>query len=440
MNKQSRWLIAEAERWKAEGLVSPVQFERIRERYTDSAAAMPWGLVIFASAGAVVIGLGVILLFAYNWNDIPKFGKLGLVFGAVIAAHAGGLHLRRLADWRPQIGAALNLLGTMFYGAGIWLVAQVYHIDEHYPNGFLFWALGALVLAWVLDSVLQALLATVLLAIWGGCEVLDFHDPNLWALAVVVFGIGPLAWRRKSAVLLSVVLVAVQFLLISNLSWFGTSAHVFTTSFAFGALLIAAARLTPADDTAFPGAAKVMSFFGFAGFIVCSYLLSFAWASRYVVNWERVPASQQGIAMAHSWTFFALAVAGWALVAVRSFRNRNLRSVAEEWLVPVALIYCYALVWGRYAIVTQFGTRLFNVILLGLAGAWIWRGSREGQLRETVLGVLLLGVVVLARYFDLFQSLAARGLAFVVFGGVLLSVVFFFRKARKQDAVEGGQA
>ena len=55
----------------------------------------------------------------------------------------------------------------MFYGAGIWLVAQVYHIDEHYPNGFLFWALGALVLAWALESIPQALLATVLFTIWA---------------------------------------------------------------------------------------------------------------------------------------------------------------------------------------------------------------------------------------------------------------------------------
>ena len=40
------------------------------------------------------------------------------------------------------------MLGTLFFGAGIWLVAQIYHIDEHFPNGFLIWGLGALALAW----------------------------------------------------------------------------------------------------------------------------------------------------------------------------------------------------------------------------------------------------------------------------------------------------
>ena len=50
-------------------------------------------------------------------------------------------------------------LGTMFFGAGIWLIAQVYHIDEHYPNGFLLWGLGALAMAWALRSIPQAIVA-----------------------------------------------------------------------------------------------------------------------------------------------------------------------------------------------------------------------------------------------------------------------------------------
>jgi uncharacterized membrane protein len=438
MNKQVRWLMAEIDHWKAEGLVSPEQAGRLRQRYAEPASSTPWALLVFASAGSVVIGLGVILLFAYNWADIPKFGKLALILGAVIAAHAGGLRCRRHTDWRAPLGAVLHLLGTMFYGAGIWLVAQIYHIEEHFPNGFLLWGLGALVLAWALDSVLQGLLATVLLAIWGGSEVLAFREPHYWALPLVAAGIAPLAWRRQSGALLCFVLIAVQFLLMANLASFGTGAHVFTSSFALGACWIAVARLNAASNPAFAGGTRVLNFFGYAGFILCSYLLSFGWLGRYVFNWDRQTV-QPGYetAMLYNWGLFALAIAGWLIVAVRSFLYRSQRTPGEEWLVPVAVAYCYALVWGRY--LTQFGVRPFNLILLGLAAMWMWRGSREGRLRETVLGLLLLSGVVLARYFDLFQSLAARGLAFVVLGGVLLSVVFLHRrKARPAPAAPEG--
>ena len=103
-------------------------------------------------------------------------------------------------------------------------------------------------------------------------------------------------------------------------------------------------------------------------------------------------------------------------------------------------VYCYGLVWGHLRWLAPLGARPFNLILLGLAAIWMWRGSHEGRLRETVLGLLLLSAVVLARYFDLFQSLAARGLTFVVLGAVLLSIVLFYRKSRHPAAPEGGMS
>jgi uncharacterized membrane protein len=147
MSNPTRWLFTEIERWTNDKIISEDQAAEIRARYPASPPRRSWGLILFSGLGAVVVGLGVILLLAYNWAEIPKFGKLGLVFGSIVAAHSAGLWLR----WKPspnsELGEALSLLGTMLFGAGIWLVAQVYHIDEHFPNGFLFWGLGALALS-----------------------------------------------------------------------------------------------------------------------------------------------------------------------------------------------------------------------------------------------------------------------------------------------------
>ncbi len=444
MDNQIRWLLAEIEHWTTDGLVSAEQADQLRQRYAQPAVAAKeggsWGLIVFTSAGAVVIGLGVILLFAYNWDDIPKFGKLALILGATIGAHWAGLRCRERDDWRKPLGAVLHLLGTMMYGAGIWLIAQIYNINEHFPNGFLLWALGALLLAWVLDSIVQGLLATVLLAIWGGSELYSFREPQMLSLLLIVFGVGPLAWRRRSGVLLCFVLLAVQFLLMSYLGLLGTGAHVFTTAFALGAFWIALARLTT-DTMGFPSGVAVMSFMGYTGYILCSYLISFRWLNSAVFNWDRAAAQPTyATAMLCNWSVFALAIAAWLIVVVRTISRRVLRPPVEEWLVPLALAYCFAIIWGRYPALTPLGTRPFNLFLLGLAAAWMWRGSRTGALRQTVLGLVLLSAVVLARYFDLFQSLAARGLAFVVLGVVLLSVVFLRRRARSAPPPQGGAA
>jgi uncharacterized membrane protein len=439
MSKPHRWLLVEIERWTAEKIISAEQAATLRQRYSAPLDGPPWGLIVFASAGAAVIGLGVILLLAYNWNEIPKFGKLALVFAAVIGAHVGGLTLYRQDGWQRRLGEAFSLLGTMLFGAGIWLVAQIYHIDEHYPNGFLLWALGALAFAWVLESIPHALLATVLLAIWGGSEVFHFHAPQPWAISLVVLGVVTLAWRKSSALLLAFALAAIELLLIANVVNYGGLARSFTASLAFAGLLIGAARISAALRPKFSAGADVLAFFGFAGFFVCSYILGFAEAAEDVLDWSRHPGTHAGLATAHAWALLALAAAAWAWIAWQALARKTRHIAVEEWLVPIALVYGYglALLGARHYAVLIAAS--FNLILLGIATMWMWRGCSESRLRPTVIGSLLLAAVVLARYFDLFQSLAARGLAFILLGGIFMAEAMYYRKNRRAaDSNPGG--
>ena len=206
------WLLSELETWVQEGIISDTQARAIRGRYPAPEQAGTWGRIAFAAFGAILIGLGVILLFAYNWDKMHKFAKLGIVFCALISAHGAALMVKRTATRQT-----LHVLGTMFFGAGIWLVAQIYHINEHYPNAFLVWGAGAFALAWVLPSLPQALMATFLLVLWNGFESYGFHTMNYAAPAIIFFGILPLAGVMRSRVLLSAGLVAFLFTLFSLL-------------------------------------------------------------------------------------------------------------------------------------------------------------------------------------------------------------------------------
>jgi uncharacterized membrane protein len=438
MSKQNRWLLSEIERWTADEIISPEQADRLRQRYAAPVDGPPWGLIVFASAGALVIGLGVILLFAYNWNEIPKGGKLALVFTAILGAHAGGLACYQKSGWQQRLGEAFLLLGTMFYGAGIWLVAQIYHIDEHYPNGFLLWALGALVMAWFIQSMPHALLATILLAIWGGSEVFHFNEPNLWALVLLAIGVVPLCWIKQSALLLAFVLAAVELILVANVANYGSSSHAFATSIALGVMLVAAARLTSMIRPSFSAGAAVMAFFGFGGFFVCAYLLSFDEAADDLLSWARRPAARSSLAVMHAWAMFALAAGAWGWTAWQSVARQS-RIAIEEWLLPIALVYVYGLssLGVGNSIDGVFIATTFNLILLGISVMWMWRGCNESRLRPTVIGSLLLGAVVLARYFDLFQSLAARGLAFILLGGIFMAEAMYYRRNRRAASPAG---
>lgn len=438
MDPKIRWLLAEIDRWQAEGVVSPAQAGQLRQRYVqpptaeEKAATAPWGLLVFATAGAIVIGLGVILLFAYNWDEIPKAGKLALVFLAVAGAHAAGIRLLARSGWQPKLGEALVALGTMFYGAGIWLVAQIYNIDEHYPNGFLFWALGALAMAWAIRSTANGLMTAVLLAIWGTTEAVDFHAAQVWSVLLVAAGLLPLAWRQRSALLLAGSLAAIQLLLVVSVANWGDSAQAFTATLAWAVLLVAGSRLTEAVRPDFHPGARVMAFFGFGAFFVCAYALSFHEAADNLLDWTRGYHPRPVLANAFSWSLFILGLGGWLELARRNFHQRTVEINREEWLLPIALLYCFGIAFLGQRGWDLFVSWSFNLMLLGVAIMWMWRGCQRSRLAPTVVGSLLLSAIVLARYFDLFQSLASRGLAFIVLGGIFIAEAMYYRKLRQE--------
>lgn len=454
MEEKIRWLLAEIDRWQEQGLIAPEQAARLRNRYapvlpgaapaatasptppTSSHFAarepVPWGLLVFSVAGAIVIGLGVILLLAYNWDAIPKAGKLALVFGAISAAHAAAALLVRKDGWQAHLGEALAALGTMFYGAGIWLVAQIYHIDEHYPNGFLFWAFGALAMAWAVRSTANGLLAAVLFAIWGCVEAFDFRAPQFWAIPLIVGGVLPLAWCRRSAVLLGVSLAAIQLLLAANLTIWGNAAYAFTASLAWSVLLVAAARFTTAEPAEFRRRTGLLEFFGFGGFVVCAYILSFDDNVRSLLDWSRRHASSSGTAPAFTWILFGLALSAWVWLLRRKFSHGESNVRREDWLLPIALLYCFGFAASGLREWDLLVSWSFNFVLLGIAVTWMWRGCQETRLKPTVVGSLLLAALVFARYFDLFQSLAERGFAFILLGTIFMIEAFYYRKMRRE--------
>ena len=438
MSKPTQWLFDELERWKREQIITDEQAARIRALYPDDAKKHSWGLILFSGLGATVVGLGVILLLAYNWQDIPKFGKLALIFGSIAAAHGTGLWLRWKPQAQPEIGAALSLLGTMLFGAGIWLVAQVYHINEHFPNGFLFWGLGALALMWTLGSVSQGIVAALTLTAWNCSELFRFEAPIGWGAPLVLVAIGSFAWLQRSAILGAVVLASSAFMLASQAGYWDGTGGVFTAIFAISVLLIAIVRLRAGDESR-KQLRAVMAFFGWAGFAVCAYILSFKGAVDDMLRWTNAHDAGWASMVIYRWTFFALAALAWTWVLVRKLQKQAVNVRAEEWLCPIALLYAQGLAVAGYYQDREFVAIVFNLICVGVSTMWMVRGCRDGRLRPTVLGSLFFAAVVFARYFDLFESLAMRGLVFLLLGGVLFAEGFYYRRLRHEAGGAGGE-
>ena len=181
--KQRVWLLNELSLWRRDALVSEQQAQRIADLYEGASELAEKGRsrAVFSlmSAAALLVGLAALLLIGHNWGQLSRGAKLGMVLGTIAFTHAAGFSLRYQRNARA-LSENVFFLGCLFYGAGIWLVAQVFHINAHYPDGVWWWAVGVLPFALCLETRLLHALFVALLAVWAGVEVLNFNDLGAW--------------------------------------------------------------------------------------------------------------------------------------------------------------------------------------------------------------------------------------------------------------------
>ncbi len=181
---QRSWLAGEIEYWRSNGFIEADQAEQIQGCYellaTRRERKQSVARFTLQGIAALFIGFALLLFIGYNWNQMHWVAKLVLVFGSVSGTHAIALYLRN-STTHQRAAEVLFFLGCLFYGAGIWLVAQVFHLDSHYPDGVWWWALGVLPFALCLDTLLLHALLVGLLALWAGMEVFNFaHLSPFW--------------------------------------------------------------------------------------------------------------------------------------------------------------------------------------------------------------------------------------------------------------------
>ena len=428
MKKNIQWLLKELDLWVQEGLINQTQAHAIRGRYPTEEQGGAWGRLAFGAFGAVLIGLGVILLFAYNWDKMHKFAKLAVIFTALISAHVSALVVRR-----QTAQETLHVLGTMFFGAGIWLVAQIYHIQEHYPTAFLVWGIGALSLAWIRPSLAQGLIATILFVLWNGFEVFGFHNPEYAAPVLVLFGVLPLAGVLRSRVLAAAGLASLLFLIFAV---FQRSAWnlMMPTLFFLGASLIASGLILKRYPRV-SGLAPICLSFG----NVLYFFILFAFSFRGVQIGLSYSSVGQTVPPGIWFTLCLVVALGLWAAAIWPFndiRERLSEDLRPDYLVVPAALILYSLqFFGIVKLQGLLATAPYNLLILFSAVVLMFRGFKSLQLRTAIMGSLLLTALAIVRYTDLFQSLLARGAVFLAVGGMLIGIGVFFARARSAKEV-----
>lgn len=162
-----RDLATEVATWVEREIISVDQARSICRLYEvdyDAIRSRSTGYRVLVVLGFLFIGLALITVIGANWDEIPRAARMAGLLALTAGTHA--LALRHHRFGRTSLATGLFFLGNLFYGASIILVAQIYHLGEHMPDGVFWWALGSLPFAVLLCSPWLTLTSGLLALVW----------------------------------------------------------------------------------------------------------------------------------------------------------------------------------------------------------------------------------------------------------------------------------
>ena len=157
------------DRWIGAGVMDRNTGERIRtfEASERSKEGLRWPVLLALGLGGVLLCAGVLLFVAAHWEELSPAWRFTLVLLLTgLFPIAGALTTDRF----PALAATFYAIGTICVGAGIFLTAQIFNLQEHWPSGILLWAVGALAGWLTLRQWPQSVLLTLLVPAWLASE------------------------------------------------------------------------------------------------------------------------------------------------------------------------------------------------------------------------------------------------------------------------------
>lgn len=429
-------LPTEAARWVQAGLITEEQKAAIIELYPEPrAAGRDRTVLIFSILGSILVGAGVILFFASNWPRIAASVKVAAIMGAVLGSYAAGYYLQARTEY-PRIGQALVLLGGLMYGAAIWLIAQIFHLETHYPNGFLLWAVGLLPVAWAARSLPVLYLSTGLLTIWTIMEQGEFGRFNYLYPLLTAGAVFPLARRHRSNLVEAAALGGLflwfainSVRLVSQETDIRGPFILAQLALLYGTAVISMGLARLGDSRVYFGVGSLLALGG-------TYLLTFEWpAWRYG---DRVNLPPDPL-----WTAPPYVLIGslllLAVIAAGAWLTYQRGERLERILLALMLVPLLGAL-GVHMLAEVPRMIVFNLLLFGGTVGMIALGiqRRSELLLNMALAIFLIHVIT--RYFDLFFTAMDRSLFFVMGGLLLLGGGWLLERNRRRWLREWGGA
>jgi uncharacterized membrane protein len=385
-------------------------------------------LVAFGILGAMLVGLGIILIIAHNWDDLPRVAKTGFAFLPLIVGQVLCWYvLRRQMEqtgWRESTAAFLFFA----VGASISLVSQIYNIPGDLSAFMFTWMLLCLPIVYVMRSSMASLLyiaGITYYAVQNGYWTFPHAESyTYWLLLTAIlphyynlFVSNP----RSNFTTFHHWLVSVSLSIALGTVAAAMDEWMFLAYFSLFGLFYLAGNSSHLDGlSARNNGYKII---GSLGTVVLLLILSFDWfweeLSRTSFSWGQLMQAPEFYAV-----LILVSAALWLLL---SQQKRTPLSALKP-LSPVFLFFALIFVLGHFI---PGAVVLINLLTLAVGVLYIREGSRNDHLGVLNFGLLIITALVICRFFDTDLSFVVRGLMFLTVGAGFFIANYRTIKKRK---------
>lgn len=430
--KFKRCLLEELPRLEEAGLLPADVRAKLDAHYRQDLPPETNRLVMaMGTLAALLIGSGIILIFAHNWAHLARPLRAVLALAPLlITATLSFWVLRRGHDnWREATGLAQALA----VGTAISLIGQTYHMPSSNTGFFLSWALLILPLIFLLRSHAVHLVYLGLVVTWGfAARGNDEGNLLLWglllpAIAWTLLGVRDRAQSHGTLLALWALAIALSLSVLAGLQneFVGLTLAVMVAL--HGCFFLLGQRLAPTAC----GWSNPLSSAGLLTLTFLGYLFSWSDFWGEVAREHIFRATNPTVPAAELIILIGL-MAGWGLLTA-SVVGRRPRPNPVVIGLPLLLV---TLVLGVMSgAVPDIVAALFtNFALLAMAVIAIWQGFQHLRLSTANYGLALASALVITRFFDAEFSFLARGLGFIAVGiGFLVANLKLARRKRAQQ-------
>ncbi len=399
--------------------------QKISAYYISKEEAKPNRLfTIFGVLGALLSGLGIILIIAHNWDDMTRNLKtflafLPLLLGQVACSYS--LIKKKGPTW---IEASTTFL-VLSVGATISLVSQIYNIPGNMSNFLFVWIAITAPLIYLLRSKLAMILHLVLIT-WYACNLgYSYKGPiPWWYLLFLAWTIPYYIQLQKKAFQSQVIGVLNWLIPLSALLVLGTFVSGDTLLvllyLAFFGLLYNIGKLPKFKDQKL--IRNGYTVLGSLGMVTILLIMTFEWFWKEVRldTYETIEALFTGS------IFLAATAVLIYLYLKKKLERFNLFQFA--FLIVGVLYLTHTFGYVHNILLTNI-----LVASLGLFGIRI--GIHKSSYAVLNYGLLIFTILVICRFFDSDLDFILRGILFISVGIAFFLANYLLHKKQRAATI-----